>query len=54
MIYRLILGALVGGTLGGVIGHFGKCAHGACPLTSSPISGAFFGAVAGAVVACTF
>lgn len=54
MLYKLILGAIIGGVVGGVIGHFGKCASGACPLTGSPISGAIFGAVIGALVVMAF
>lgn len=54
MIHKLILGAVIGGSIGGVIGHFGKCASGTCPLTGSPIGGAIFGAFIGVLVASIF
>jgi len=35
----------VGAAFGGVMGYFGKCSTGACPLTSTPWRGAAYGAV---------
>ncbi|MEN8255072.1 MAG: DUF6132 family protein [Verrucomicrobiota bacterium] len=49
MILKMILGILVGAGLGAVIGHFGKCASGGCPLTATPFRGAIYGAVLGAL-----
>lgn len=37
-----------------MIGHFGKCASGTCPLTSSPVTGAVFGAIIGLLVMSAF
>lgn len=54
MAYRIIIGALIGAAIGGVTGHFRRCASGACPLTSSPVGGAIFGALLGAVVVSAF
>ncbi len=51
---RLILGAALGAAIGGVIGYFGKCSTGACPLTGSPWSGAIFGALIGVMIAHAF
>ncbi len=48
---RLILPLLVGGLLGGGLGHFNQCSTGACPLTSSWWTGAMFGGLAGLAVA---
>lgn len=47
MLVRLVAGILTGGALGGVVGHFGSCASGTCPLTSTPLRGALYGAVMG-------
>jgi thioredoxin 1 len=46
----LILYGLVGGGIGAALGHFGKCASGTCPLTSSWWRGAIYGAVLGGVL----
>jgi len=51
MAYRIIIGAILGGGIGGVAGHLRRCVSGACPLTSSPIGGAIFGALLGALAA---
>ena len=29
---KILLGILIGGAIGFIIGYFGKCASGACPL----------------------
>ena len=34
---RIIIGVLIGGGIGFLVGHFGKCASGTCPLTGNPI-----------------
>ncbi len=47
MIIKALLGILVGAGIGAVIGHFGKCASGGCPLTANPFRGAIYGAVMG-------
>jgi len=47
---RVILGLVVGGVVGALLGYFGKCSSGVCPLTASPYRGAVFGAVIGAVM----
>ena len=49
MILRGMAGIVIGGALGAVIGYFGKCSSGTCPLTSSPCSGAIYGAVLGLI-----
>ena len=51
MIGKTILGILVGAAIGAVVGHFGKCSSGACPLTANPFRGAIYGAVMGALFA---
>jgi thioredoxin 1 len=43
----LILSAMVGAGIGAALGHFGKCAGGTCPLTSTWWRGALYGAVLG-------
>jgi thioredoxin 1 len=47
MSVRIILGILIGGGIGGLMGYFGKCTTGACPLTANPFRGALFGALLG-------
>lgn len=51
LLVQLTLGLLIGGGLGAMMGYFGKCASGACPLTANPYRGAFIGALMGGVVA---
>lgn len=48
---QLALGLLIGGSLGAVMGYFGKCTTGACPLTANPWRGAFIGALIGGLFA---
>ncbi len=48
---KIILGIVIGAAIGSVIGYFGKCSSGTCPLTSNPYSGALYGAVLGLLVA---
>jgi thioredoxin len=51
MIIRILLGLLIGGTIGAVLGYVGKCSSGTCPLTANPYRGAIYGAVVGALLA---
>jgi thioredoxin 1 len=44
---QLMAGLLIGGSLGGLMGYFGKCTTGACPLTANPWRGALIGAMIG-------
>jgi gas vesicle protein len=46
-IVRLLIGILIGGAVGAVMGYFGKCSTGSCPLTANPFRGAIYGAVMG-------
>ena len=46
----LIGPVLLGAVVGGLIGHFGACASGACPLMSSWWRGALYGATLGLMV----
>ncbi len=39
----LILSLIVGAGLGAVLGYYGKCASGTCPLTANPWRGAAYG-----------
>ncbi len=49
MIVQLSLGLLLGGSMGALLGYFGKCSTGACPLTANPVRGMLFGAMLGAM-----
>jgi thioredoxin 1 len=51
MFIQLAIGLLIGGGLGAVMGYFGKCTTGACPLTANPWRGGFIGAVFGGLMA---
>ncbi len=51
---KIILGVLIGGGLGALMGYFGKCSSGACPLTATPYRGAIYGAVMGLFFAYSF
>lgn len=54
MILRIFLGLLIGGLIGAVLGYFGKCSSGSCPLTANPYRGAIYGAVMGALLVSVF
>lgn len=47
LIIKLALGLLLGGGLGALMGYFGQCASGTCPLTATPLRGALYGALLG-------
>jgi thioredoxin 1 len=42
-----MISVLIGGGLGALLGYFGKCASGTCPLTSTWWRGAIYGALLG-------
>jgi len=50
---QLVLGLVIGGALGALLGHFGKCSTGTCPLTANPLRGAIYGMIMGAVFSLT-
>ena len=54
MVIRILFGVLVGGILGAVLGYWGKCSSGTCPLTANPYRGAIYGAVLGALLTPIF
>jgi len=47
MLWRLLIGGGIGATAGALLGYFGKCTSGACPLTANPWRGAFVGLLVG-------
>ncbi len=51
ILVQLTLGLLIGGGLGAMMGYFGKCSSGTCPLTANPYRGAFIGALMGGMIA---
>lgn len=53
MMVRLLIGISFGIGIGALMGYFGKCSSGTCPLTANPYRGALFGAAIGAVLAMT-
>lgn len=44
---RFLVPILLGATIGGLLGRFGGCAGGACPLMATPWRGALYGATIG-------
>ena len=46
-ILHQIISVGIGAIVGGIIGHFGKCSSGGCPLTANPFRGAIYGGVMG-------
>lgn len=51
LLIQLVVGLLIGGSLGALLGYFGKCTTGACPLTANPWRGGFIGAMIGGLFA---
>jgi len=47
---KMTLGIIVGGVIGFAIGYFGKCASGACPMTSNPVVSTILGALIGGML----
>lgn len=54
MTMRLIVGLAIGSAVGALMGYFGKCTSGMCPLTANPLRGAIWGALVGALFAFSF
>jgi thioredoxin 1 len=54
MTSKLLIGILIGGAIGALMGHFGKCSSGGCPLTATPLRGAIYGAIMGAAFLFAF
>ncbi len=50
MLIQIMAGLLIGGAFGALLGYFGKCTTGSCPLTGNPWRGGFLGAVMGAML----
>lgn len=51
MLLRAAIGLVAGGGLGALMGYFGQCSSGTCPLTSTWWRGALYGGVMGLVFA---
>lgn len=48
---RILVIVLIGAGIGALLGHFGQCAGGTCPLTSTWWRGALYGATLAAMFA---
>jgi ABC-type microcin C transport system permease subunit YejE len=48
---RLVAPVLIGAILGALMGYFGQCTSGTCPLTSTWWRGAIYGGVLGTLFA---
>ena len=53
MILKTIIGVVIGGGLGAIMGYFGQCSSGACPLTSTWWRGAIYGGFMGLLIAAS-
>lgn len=52
-VVRFGASVLIGAVLGGLLGYFGQCTSGTCPLTSTWWRGALYGGFLGLLVAMT-
>jgi hypothetical protein len=52
-VLRLLGPVIVGAGLGALLGYFGQCTSGTCPLTSTWWRGALYGGAMGLLVALT-
>jgi thioredoxin 1 len=50
LIIKIVLGLIIGGGLGAIMGYFGKCSSGSCPLTANPFRGSLYGMVLGGLL----
>lgn len=48
---RFVIAPVLGAGFGALMGHFGKCNGGTCPLTSTWWRGALYGGFVGLIVA---
>ena len=51
---RLIIFIVIGAAAGALLGYFGQCSTGSCPLTANPLRGAIYGAAMGVLLAFFF
>lgn len=51
MYWRLAIGLCAGVLIGALMGYYGQCTSGACPLTSTWWRGAIYGGVVGLMMA---
>ncbi|MBN1870645.1 MAG: hypothetical protein JW847_08735 [Candidatus Omnitrophica bacterium] len=50
---KIVFSIFIGILLGSLMGYFGKCRSGICPLTSTPLRGALWGAFLGLMFGLT-
>jgi thioredoxin 1 len=50
VLVQVVIGLLIGGSLGALLGYFGKCSTGTCPLTANPYRGALIGSILGGLL----
>ncbi len=46
-VLKILFSVTIGSVLGALMGYYGKCSSGLCPLTSTPLRGAIYGAFLG-------
>ncbi len=53
MTQKILTFIFIGGLIGSMMGYFGKCSTGTCPLTATPLRGALYGAFWGLLLSLT-
>jgi len=53
MTQKILTFIFIGGLIGSMMGYFGKCSTGSCPLTATPLRGALYGAFWGLLLSLT-
>lgn len=51
MIWKIVIGVLLGAGVGGLVGYWGKCRGGTCPFFCNPLGGMLMGALFGGMIA---
>jgi hypothetical protein len=54
LLMRILLGTVIGGGTGFLLGYFGKCQSGVCPLTSNPYISTVIGIIIGIALALSW
>jgi hypothetical protein len=44
---KILIGIVAGGIIGFLVGYFGKCSSGTCPMTSNPWTSLLIGSLIG-------
>jgi thioredoxin 1 len=53
-VIKMLLAIVIGGGIGALMGYYGQCSSGTCPLTANPYRGALYGAFLGFLFGMSF